>query len=78
MLPFYFVGAAVHNERIFVFGGSGLEASYSEVYDPNTDGWTHFVSMPLPRCKFVVGAIKDGIYAAGGIVLSGHYSTNRY
>jgi N-acetylneuraminic acid mutarotase len=61
--------AAVHNERIYVFGGGGegfAALKTAECYDPAKDAWTPIAPMPTARSGIVAAAFQNKIYVMGG------------
>ncbi len=66
------MGAVAFGGRIYVIGGSYLEAGSPplatvEIYDPVTGLWSTGPSMPTPRSGLIVFATEQRIYAIGGL-----------
>ena len=63
--------------KLYVAGGMGRSFAAlgdTEEYDPRTDTWTTKPPM-TPRFWLAAGAVKDVLYAVGGITLQGALST---
>jgi len=64
--------AAVLGGKLYVFGGEGNDASpiglFDEVeaFDPASNSWVRFGSMPLPRHSHTAATVGDRIYLPGG------------
>jgi N-acetylneuraminic acid mutarotase len=61
--------AAVHHDRIYVFGGGGhafAALNSAECYDPKTDRWTPIATMPTARSGIVAVPFQNKIYVMGG------------
>jgi N-acetylneuraminic acid mutarotase len=61
--------AAVHQDRIYVFGGGGhafAALNSAECYDPKTDRWSPIASMPTARSGIVAVNFQNRIYVMGG------------
>ena len=65
----YVHAAAVLNEKLYVFGGKGIQMVPQrtvQAYDPVTNAWTDAPSMFGNRYDFDVVALDGHIYAIGG------------
>jgi hypothetical protein len=79
-------GAAVLNDRLYVFGGEGLGAGASaagafdavEVYDPAQDAFTLLAPLPAPRRAFGAVEIADRVYLAGGAASLGIFPVSDF
>jgi len=63
------MGIAVHNEKIYVFGGAegwGPLVSIVEEYDPATDTWTLKNDIPTKRMWLSSCSVDGKIYVLGG------------
>ncbi len=71
---FWYSGIAVHNDKIYRFGGGGSisATSVAHVYDHNTDSWSSLSDMPKARHAPDAVALGDSIYIGGGY-LNGTY-----
>lgn len=61
--------AAVHDDRIYVFGGGGEGFSAlntAECYEPAKDAWTLIAPMPTARSGIVAASFHDKIHVMGG------------
>jgi N-acetylneuraminic acid mutarotase len=61
--------AAVHQNRIYVFGGGGhafVALNSAECYDPKTDRWSPIATMPTARSGIVAVPFQNKIYLMGG------------
>ncbi len=61
--------AAVHHDRIYVFGGGGQgfnALKTAECYDPAKDAWTPIAAMPTARSGIVAAPFQNRIYVMGG------------
>ncbi len=61
--------AAVHTDRIYVFGGGGegfAALKTAERYDPAKDAWTPIAPMPTARSGIVALPFHNRIYVMGG------------
>lgn len=71
--PRWLPASAVVHGKIFVIGGTAVASSGSqhnlhtvEVYDPETDTWTHDVDMPTARGWLSASVVDRKLYAIGG------------
>jgi len=57
-------------KRIYLFGGLPAQSLFgtniTQVYNPETEGWTSGASIPTSRFNFAVGVVNDVLYALGG------------
>lgn len=61
--------AAVHHDRIYVFGGGGegfAALKTAECYDPKTDRWSPIAPMPTARSGIVAVNFQRRLYVMGG------------
>jgi N-acetylneuraminic acid mutarotase len=65
---------AMAPERLYVIGGrasglqgSGLEVSYTQIYNPMVDSWTLGTPLPTPRYDFATAVVNDQIFTIGGL-----------
>nr|WP_239061070.1 S8 family serine peptidase [Desulfovibrio sp. JC022] len=60
--------SVVRNGKIYVFGGGMIsQDTKCEVYDPKTNQWTQFATMPDKRSGAGVVSYNDEIYFIGGL-----------
>lgn len=66
--PRGWMGSAVINDTIYVFGGLGAQSDVAvvEKYHPVTDSWTSEADMPQPRSTFMTATLNNRIYLIGG------------
>jgi N-acetylneuraminic acid mutarotase len=73
------VGAAVVNNRLYVFGGE-IPALHSEVesYDPASNSWQQLSPMPAPKHGIWASVIGNSIYLPGGANVQGLGATTSH
>jgi N-acetylneuraminic acid mutarotase len=67
--PRYTLGAATHNNLIYVIGGMNMSSQVfgnNEVYNPDSNTWTIKAPMPTPRMGGATFLVGNSIYVAGG------------
>jgi N-acetylneuraminic acid mutarotase len=70
---------AALNNRIFVIGGTGPDGTKSalnESFDPATDTWEAWASLPTARSNLAAAILGGKIYATGGVETSGRESNS--
>jgi N-acetylneuraminic acid mutarotase len=62
------LGACLHNERMYIFGGYSTDDIHNRAacFDPAAGEWQRIADMPAPRAAMGVATLDDSIYLVGG------------